>query len=56
MCGPRFCSMKISKTVIDMFAGDAALNSDDATVVAGLKAKSEEFKAQGSKVYLPVVD
>ncbi|WP_042366748.1 phosphomethylpyrimidine synthase ThiC [Streptacidiphilus neutrinimicus] len=57
MCGPKFCSMKISKTVMDMFAGDdAALNGDDATVVAGMKAKSEEFAAQGHKVYLPVVD
>jgi phosphomethylpyrimidine synthase len=56
MCGPKFCSMKISKTVMDMFGGVDALNSDDATVVAGMKSKSEEFKAQGSKVYLPVVD
>ncbi|WP_037602733.1 phosphomethylpyrimidine synthase ThiC [Streptacidiphilus rugosus] len=56
MCGPKFCSMKISRTVIEMFAGDEALNSDDATVVAGMKAKSEEFAAAGNRVYLPVVD
>ncbi len=41
---------------MDMFSGDEAVNSDDATVVAGMKAKSEEFAASGHKVYLPVVD
>ncbi|MEY9870790.1 phosphomethylpyrimidine synthase [Streptacidiphilus sp. MAP12-33] len=56
MCGPKFCSMKISRTVMDMFAGEEPLNGDDATVVSGMKAKSEEFMAQGGKVYLPVVD
>ncbi|WP_042384819.1 phosphomethylpyrimidine synthase ThiC [Streptacidiphilus melanogenes] len=56
MCGPKFCSMKISKTVMDMFAGEGAVNGDDATVVAGMKAKSEEFAATGHKVYLPVVE
>jgi phosphomethylpyrimidine synthase len=47
--------MKISRTVMDMY-GDGDRNSDDATVVAGMKAKSEEFAASGHKVYLPVVD
>ncbi|MBF9068115.1 phosphomethylpyrimidine synthase ThiC [Streptacidiphilus fuscans] len=59
MCGPKFCSMKISKTVMDMYGSGGSAggeDGDDDTVVAGMRAKSEEFKAQGAKVYLPVVD
>ncbi|RAG80946.1 phosphomethylpyrimidine synthase ThiC [Streptacidiphilus pinicola] len=56
MCGPKFCSMKISRTVMDLYADADGVNGDDATVVAGMKSKSEEFAASGHKVYLPVVD
>jgi phosphomethylpyrimidine synthase len=42
MCGPKFCSMKISHDI-----------RADSERMAGMEAKSEEFRAGGSKVYLP---
>ena len=42
MCGPKFCSMKISHDI-----------RADSERMAGMEAKSQEFKATGSKVYLP---
>ena len=50
MCGPKFCSMKISQDVRDY----AAKNGFDKIEVAldeGMKAKSEEFKKAGSEIY-----
>ena len=38
MCGPKFCSMKITQDIRE--------------AAAGMKAKSEEFKAHGSEIYL----
>ncbi|CAM1342093.1 phosphomethylpyrimidine synthase ThiC [Tenacibaculum amylolyticum] len=50
MCGPKFCSMKISQEVRD-YAAQKDL--EEANVIAeGMKAKSEEFKEKGSEVYL----
>lgn len=50
MCGPKFCSMKISQEVRD-FA--AANNVEGEEVFAkGMQEKSEEFKDKGSEVYL----
>ncbi|RRS00230.1 phosphomethylpyrimidine synthase ThiC [Glycomyces terrestris] len=43
MCGPKFCSMKISQELKEYAA-------------QGMAGKSEEFTAAGGKVYLPVVD
>jgi len=51
MCGPKFCSMKISHQIRDEHG--AALN---ATVEAGMAEKSAEFAAHGNKVYLPLAD
>lgn len=39
MCGPKFCSMKISQEIRDSAA-------------SGMAEKSEEFKKKGSKLYL----
>ncbi|TQV89081.1 phosphomethylpyrimidine synthase ThiC [Aliikangiella coralliicola] len=39
MCGPKFCSMKISQEVRDYAA-------------EGMKKKSAEFKAQGAEIYV----
>jgi phosphomethylpyrimidine synthase len=39
MCGPKFCSMKITEEVREM--------------AAGMAAKSEEFKQAGSEIYVP---
>ena len=43
MCGPKFCSMKITQDVRDYAAGMEAS--------AGMEEKSLEFRAQGSEVY-----
>jgi phosphomethylpyrimidine synthase len=47
MCGPKFCSMRISHDIREMH-GDAM--SDD-EVDAGMQAKAVEFVARGSKLY-----
>ena len=54
MCGPHFCSMKISQDV-RKYAADRGLD-DAAALELGMKEKSAEFAEQGSRVYLPVVD
>ncbi|RLK59750.1 phosphomethylpyrimidine synthase ThiC [Actinokineospora cianjurensis] len=53
MCGPKFCSMKITQDV-RRYADEHGLSSVEA-IEAGMAAKSEEFAEQGNKVYLPVV-
>jgi phosphomethylpyrimidine synthase len=55
MCGPKFCSMKITQDVRDYAAGlgdneKAALYPD--TAQAGMAEMSEKFKAMGSEVYV----
>jgi phosphomethylpyrimidine synthase len=51
MCGPKFCSMKISQDV-----RDAARGSNDTLSTAQIRAamakKSEEFRAKGSEIYV----
>lgn len=42
MCGPKFCSMRISQDI-----------KKDAERLAGLEEKSEEFRKAGGKVYIP---
>jgi phosphomethylpyrimidine synthase len=50
MCGPHFCSMKITQEVRD-FAD--SLNIDDKEALKiGMEEKSKEFKEKGSEVYL----
>jgi phosphomethylpyrimidine synthase len=43
MCGPKFCSMKISQEVREYAAAQE-----------GMAAKSKEFKAAGGELYIPV--
>ncbi|MGG8495638.1 phosphomethylpyrimidine synthase ThiC [Tenacibaculum sp. TC6] len=50
MCGPKFCSMKITQEVRD-YAAQKELESSEA-IEEGMKEKSEEFKTKGSEVYL----
>jgi phosphomethylpyrimidine synthase len=49
MCGPRFCSMKITQDVRD-YAKQKALETEQALAV-GMQEKSEEFKKTGSEIY-----
>ena len=50
MCGPKFCSMKITEDV-RAFAREQGLTPDDA-LKAGLEAKAEEFRDQGKRLYV----
>ena len=43
MCGPKFCSMKISQDVRDYAAAEQ-----------GMREKSEEFRAKGGDIYIQV--
>nr|WP_205678057.1 phosphomethylpyrimidine synthase ThiC [Arthrobacter silviterrae] len=49
MCGPKFCSMRISQDIRDAY-GDTA---DQELIAGGMAAKSAEFRAAGGTVYLP---
>ncbi|MEU7531326.1 phosphomethylpyrimidine synthase ThiC [Saccharothrix sp. NPDC042600] len=53
MCGPKFCSMKITQDV-RKYAEERGLSTVEA-IEAGMEEKSHEFSDQGNKVYLPVV-
>ncbi|HEY8938400.1 MAG TPA: phosphomethylpyrimidine synthase ThiC, partial [Cyclobacteriaceae bacterium] len=50
MCGPHFCSMKITQDVRD-YAENLGIESTDA-LQKGMKEKAEEFKEAGASVYL----
>lgn len=52
MCGPKFCSMKISQEVRD-YAEQAGLDGEDA-LSEGMKEKSKEFLESGSQLYSKV--
>ncbi|MCB9715271.1 MAG: phosphomethylpyrimidine synthase ThiC [Myxococcales bacterium] len=47
MCGPHFCSMKLSQDVRDM---------DEDAVAAGMQQKAEEFQQAGGELYLSAKD
>ena len=49
MCGPHFCSMKITEDV-RKYAAEHAL-SEDEVILVGLSEKSKEFVEAGSEVY-----
>lgn len=49
MCGPKFCSMRISQDIRDAY-GTAA---EQEQIASGMAFKSAEFMASGAKVYLP---
>ena len=50
MCGPHFCSMKITQEV-RQYAKKEGLDSSEA-VEKGMQEKSEQFKEAGSNIYL----
>lgn len=52
MCGPKFCSMKITQDVRD-YAEAHGLTSVEAIEV-GMAEKSGEFRDEGGRVYLPI--
>ena len=62
MCGPKFCSMKISQEVREFakikrenaVTGDE-LTLDSADAKAGMEEMSEKFREEGSEIYKKVV-
>jgi phosphomethylpyrimidine synthase len=42
MCGPKFCSMKITQDIRD-------------AAEAGLLEKAKEFRASGGEIYVPEI-
>ena len=56
MCGPKFCSMRITQDVRD-FADEHGLHTQediDAAIQKGMDEKSAEFAEHGNRVYLPI--
>jgi len=49
MCGPKFCSMKISQDVRD-YAAQQGISEDEA-LQKGMETKSVEFMKTGSEIY-----
>ncbi|MDF2708934.1 MAG: thiC [Nonomuraea muscovyensis] len=54
MCGPKFCSMKISHDV-RRYADEHGLSDSEALTV-GMSEMSAQFRDQGGTVYLPLAD
>ncbi len=52
MCGPKFCSMKITQDVRD-YAEKQGISEGDA-LAHGMADKSAEFKAAGGEFYVPL--
>ena len=53
MCGPKFCSMKISQEVRD-YANEHGLNGDQEAVMKGMEEQAEKFRQKGSELYQEV--
>ncbi|HEY1251494.1 MAG TPA: phosphomethylpyrimidine synthase ThiC, partial [Thermoanaerobaculia bacterium] len=49
MCGPHFCSMKITQEVRD-YAASAGV-AEERAIESGLAEKAEEFLREGGEVY-----
>ncbi|MCA8889568.1 MAG: hypothetical protein KDA46_12100, partial [Parvularculaceae bacterium] len=54
MCGPKFCSMKITAEVRDYAAGMSDNEKKDLERASkeGMAAMSEKYKQMGSELYL----
>jgi phosphomethylpyrimidine synthase len=53
MCGPKFCSMKITQEVREFAAKQELAVLGAAEVEAGMQQKAAEFRAAGSELYVP---
>ncbi|MCW4351822.1 phosphomethylpyrimidine synthase ThiC [Hoyosella sp. YIM 151337] len=56
MCGPKFCSMRITQDIRD-YAEEHGLSTQediDRVIAEGMAEKSAEFAEQGNQVYLPL--
>jgi phosphomethylpyrimidine synthase len=59
MCGPKFCSMKITQQVRD-FAAKQNASANSFLVVReadrGMSEMSERFREKGGEIYLPLAE
>ena len=53
MCGPHFCSMKITQDVRE-YAAKQGIEKIPVAIEQGLKEKSQEFKNKGAEIYQKV--
>ncbi len=51
MCGPKFCSMKITQDVRD-YAKEHGLENVEDAITVGMEEKSKEFEAVGGQIYV----
>ncbi|WP_292943016.1 phosphomethylpyrimidine synthase ThiC [Novosphingobium sp.] len=60
MCGPKFCSMKITQEVRDFAAKQnaeiATFVANEAEAEAGMAEMSEKYREAGSELYLPAAE
>ncbi|BEP40040.1 phosphomethylpyrimidine synthase ThiC [Variovorax sp. V15] len=52
MCGPKFCSMKITQEVREYAAKKGV--AEDQAMSEGMEEKSKEFMAGGGEMYIPI--
>ncbi|HEX6776105.1 MAG TPA: phosphomethylpyrimidine synthase ThiC, partial [Methylomirabilota bacterium] len=52
MCGPHFCSMKITQDVRE-YAAKQGMVDESAAIAQGLREKAAEFKKTGGNLYVP---
>ncbi len=52
MCGPKFCSMKITQEVREYAAARGVSEAEG--LAAGMQAKAEEFNRSGGEFYIPI--
>ena len=50
MCGPHFCSMKITQDVRDYAEQQGLIDADALT--SGMEQKAREFRESGSEIYV----
>ncbi|MGY9000440.1 MAG: phosphomethylpyrimidine synthase ThiC [Rhodospirillales bacterium] len=53
MCGPNFCSMKITQDIRD-YADKKGIDNVDKALQKGMKEKAKEFKQKGTEIYSKV--
>ncbi|MDT0418238.1 phosphomethylpyrimidine synthase ThiC [Streptomyces sp. DSM 41982] len=56
MCGPKFCSMRISRDISERFGAESEAELSKEEIAAGMMEKSREFAASGNRVYLPLAE
>ncbi|MNZ66848.1 Phosphomethylpyrimidine synthase [compost metagenome] len=53
MCGPKFCSMKITQEVRD-YAKENGLTDEQKAIETGFQQQAARFKDEGSVIYKQV--